>query len=246
MSGTASAAAAAAVATIRRNSLVVCALAGCGRVSFASHDAAPDVPFLDASSALVVAPACGATIIDDTFDDGVAAPTWEAVNKSGISMVESGGGLEARFAPNVAGGLYSRYEATTTVPATDFCITAEVTMRPADVAGMYIKCSVSMSEDIEVYSSQGYGYLRTRTATTEPATHAVFADTSEVRAWRIRQGPTVSAWDVSYDGATFYVIFEAPASLVAPACGPHVGAGAHVPVTNAGVARWDRILVQAL
>lgn len=236
-----------------RWAVVAFILAGCGRVGFEDRrvgdvDASTNIDAsTDAAPLSIDAPGtlgCGSTIlIDDPFNDAVPGPSFVGQPSTGLTLVESAGHLDVQFAATVDSS-FSYYRSTIAYPAEGLCATAEVTQTPDAPASAYLKLRTAQLE-VEMITVVGAIALRTRQSGAATTRQQIALDLVQSRYWRIRQLAGTTYWETSPDGATYTTHTMLAGFFTPMSCQVELGAGSQSAASNAGVARFEGIVVAA-
>lgn len=244
-----------------RPAVFVLLVVGCGRGGFEEHlrpdvgdavaDAAFDgdgVPMIDAAiDALLDAPAatpCGATVlIDDPLVDTLAAPAFTASPDTGLTLVETAGHLDIQFAASVSSGKYAFYRSATALTTDGLCASVEVSQAPAGTGSAYLKLRTAQLE-VEMITSNGMIDLRTHQSGSVITRRSIPLDLVTGRFWRIHQLAGTTYWQTSPDGLAYTTQNSLPGFFTATTCQVEIGAGAQVTATNAGLARYEGVVVR--
>lgn len=191
----------------------------------------------------VVAPInCGSTVVlEDPFDDAVAAPLFMPYTNNGMTISEAAGAVTFEFAASVGAGRYAGYEAVQTYAAQQMCATVEVSQLPTDFGLGYFNL-FGGTQQIEFISYQGNLELRTHEGTTIKTIGLFPLDLAAQRFWRLRQQGGVTYWDVSADGTQFFMLASST-FFVANTARASIGAGAAGVTTDGGRFSVERALI---
>ena len=228
-----------------RASLVIL-LTACGRIDFSAtpRDASVDGPADAAGDAIepIIAPACGDSLhFRDDFDDGIAAPLFVVDNDPGISMSESGGSANVDFQATVGANQFAFYRSTTTYPAADLCVIAEVSALPQNSDGFALLKVRAAGREAEFFMSRGVFHLRTHDAGALEDVVGIGVDTA-LRFWRVRVQNDVVSWDVSTDNITYFERHSLPGLFVEPNADILIGGGtADTSTTGVDVAKFESV-----
>jgi hypothetical protein len=213
-------------------------VAACGRLDFETHNAV-DATILDGVAAPV---SCGSNVLlDDPFDDTVAAPLFMAYTQTGMTTDETAGAVSFVFSPSVGAGRYSGYETTTLYSSQEMCATVELTEVPSSEGLGYFNI-VGGTEKIEFIVYRGNLELRTVTTATPASIGVLPFDPIAHRFWRLRQQGGVTHWDVSADGAPFFML-ASTTFFTQTTARTAVGAGGVSTTTNGGRFTVERMLI---
>jgi hypothetical protein len=216
----------------------------CGRIDFQARprDAAIDT-VADAMPDGIVAPSCGPPILmQDEFDDGVAAPLFVVDNDPGMTMSEAGGTANANFGVTVAEDQFAFYRSAQTFPVDGLCVVVEVKQLPQNGGFGLLKVRAG-SREAEFFTSLSTFDLRTHDTNVLQTIDSVAFDPT-LRFWRIRVQDDTVYWDLSSDAVTYHQQLAKPGLFVTTTADAILGGGASSGgTTGADAARFERIVV---
>ncbi|MDQ3369432.1 MAG: hypothetical protein M3680_28735 [Myxococcota bacterium] len=223
---------------------------GCGRIGYdarpgdadaddGSVDAILDGPLRDA----IMPGACGATaLINDPFDDGVAAPAFTLNTSGGLTASESNGRFSVQFPGSVSASNDASYRSVTAYPVAGLCATVEVVQRPVNGAAIFAQLRTAQL-GVALFAHDDIIELRTEQSSGPGSGIVVRAtlplDLVAHRFWRLRQVGTTTLWETSADGSQFVTHAMVDGFFTASTCLFELGAGAPVDVTAGGAAAFE-------
>lgn len=181
---------------------------------------------------------CGTTVhFTDTFDDGVAGPSFVVSNQPGVTASETGGQMIVQFAPTVAASNYASYRSATAYPADGLCVIVEPVEAPANGGALYFKLRTAQRE-VEMFGYNGVLEMRTRQSTTVEIRKTIALDLATQRFWRLRQAGVSTLWETSTDGVVYTHQLVLDGVFNVTTCQIEFGAGTFSIVVDGGTARF--------
>ncbi|MDQ3369047.1 MAG: hypothetical protein M3680_26790 [Myxococcota bacterium] len=221
---------------------------GCGRVGYEARplgdgavepeDGGTEDGQIDASIDAVAPVGCGTLLLDDPFDDGMAAPSFVATAEPGLTVSEAEGRMRVQFAASVTGNRYGHYRSITAYPTAGLCVVVRPVELPANGGAVYLKLRTAQLE-VEFYGHGTVLELRKRQSSVVETIGTLPFDLAVHAFWRLRQQGTTTFWDTSTDGVTFTARGMLDGFFSATTCQFELGAGSLAAITDGGFASFE-------